>query len=1428
MKRLLIDLTWWHLDSLGAFEPRTSTSAVLPMYSGWFRECARLFELEGYLVRRGENFTRIGAPKETASELWRRWETEKVRWLRNPDLAATHTLLEATLRALPDILTGKKAATEVIFPNSSLTLVQNAYNTIPLSAFFNDVLAAKVVEHLRQLDKRAPRILEIGAGTGATSTVVLRALRESGLPVGEYCYTDISKAFLNHAEQSYGPANRFLTFRILNIENSVREQGIDAGAYDIVIAANVLHATRNIRRTLRNTQSLLAKRGLLLLNELTANNLVNHLTFGLLEGWWLYEDAELRLTGCPGLSIENWRRALEAEGYTGVVFPCLDAAELGQQIILAEGDGRVERPENSRAVPPTTAATIANGVASRSTLKDGIEQTIASELAKALRIDRERIRFDEPFSTYGLDSILAVQLTRSINEVLGTDLDITVMFEHNTVDALREHIASATVVSSVPERELPLASEGYAIIGMSGRFPQASDIEAFWHVVARGQSTLTTPPMDREDWAAGCREGESTDTMWGGFLTGVHEFDPLFFGISMTEARQMTPEQRLMLMAAWNVLEDAGYTPRELGQSSTGVFIAAGSSEYQHEGPALGGAPNVLSAPSPSMIPNRISYALNLHGPSEHCETTCSSSLVALHRAIQSIRLGECAQAIVGGINLIASPSGFAELQSAGMLSKRGKVRPFQEDAEGTVRGEGAGAILIKPVRRAIDDGDFIYAIVRGTGVGHGGKGVSFTAPNVRGMKAAIAQAYREAGVDPGTVSYIEAHGMSAPIADSTEIAALHASYSANGSSPIYVGTLKPCIGHTEVFSGLAALMKVVLALRHGTIPAIPCFGRLHPNISLAGSRLRMATETMPWPAPITADGRAQPRRASINSFGIGGVNAHVVLEEHAPPRAGVTSPTLQILPLSAKDESGLQERIQLLLAWLNDGRDVDLADVAYTLQRGREAMDVRAAVVGSTPAEVIERLSARLAGEPVSYGAGAEGAMAKDWVAGAEVDWSVLHAGARRTRVPLPTYPFKRVNCWQGASMRSIPPRAVPTPAASKGDVAASPEWFIVSLTASVLGLDAGAIDRTKPLEHYGMNSLLLVAMLGHVRSAFPSFQPAWLQAHHSLDDVISRMASVARDGARWTGTLSSYPELVHLNRVTSGRPVFWIHGGLGGVETFRTIAERSGRPFYAIQARGFMTKDAPIEGIPEMASYYIDIIQSVQKDGPYDVGGFCLGGIISYEITRQLQLRGHDVSTLVMVDSPDPTGGAKSNARGHALSKNAALQVANILLWPADGKDLAKVSRRLIHQNEIDDSLDQDEFVQALARLGVQRGLSMPHAAIVEFIQRNVDVQVAYGVGHYVIAPLVRPNDVECTYFRNARGSFFGALASYFTVRGETFSLDRVNYWQDWQREMPKLRMLDIDATNHMTILYEDGPLRAITQVCEELYSAKEFDAR
>ena len=643
----------------------------------------------------------------------------------------------------------------------------------------------------------------------------------------------------------------------------------------------------------------------------------------------------------------------------------------------------------------------------------------------------------------------------------------------------RENIGKVVVSVSggdcLPAKPSPLeppslapetGSTAIAIVGVSGKFPEAEALEDFWSNICAGRDCIRKFSSIAEVRPSLCGSADLEDSgsvQWGGFIEGVDEFDPLFFNISPQEAEWMDPQQRLLLMYTWKAIENAAIEPRALSQGETGVFIAAGISEYNAQLTVGTDDALALTGSVPSMIPSRISYALNLQGPSEYCETACSSALVALHRATHSIERGECEQAIVGAVNLLLSPRGFMGLEAMDYLSSTGQSKSFQADADGFVRSEGVGVVVIRPLSQAQADGNHLYALVKGTGVAHGGKGLSLTAPNAGGMKAAIRQACQAGKVDPATISYIEAHGIASPLADGVEIDALQSGYRELSATspfkagvPCHIGSLKPCIGHGEIASGMAALFKVILALRHQVIPGIPRFTGANEHITLENDRFAMTADNRPWPVLKDAQDQALPRRAAINSYGFGGVNAHVIIEEYLDDRdtgsdsMASTEDSPQLIVLSARTEERLKAVAGNLKAYLDNQPVVPahhLQNIAYTLQVGREAMEYRLAMVVNNRKELLRALQQYVAAEDgadsgVSLYAGSTketagqfktllsgkvGTVVLDiflaeknldklaiyWVQGGEIPWPELYKGRPVARVNLPAYPFDRQRYW-------------------------------------------------------------------------------------------------------------------------------------------------------------------------------------------------------------------------------------------------------------------------------------------------------------------------------------------------------------------------------------------------------------------------------
>lgn len=446
---------------------------------------------------------------------------------------------------------------------------------------------------------------------------------------------------------------------------------------------------------------------------------------------------------------------------------------------------------------------------------------------------------------------------------------------------------------TIETEKLTAAPCDVAVIGMDCRFPGASDAAQFWDNLAGGVDSIREVPPDRWDWRkyyGDPREPNKTNSKWCGSIEDVDKFDCDFFQTSPAEAQIMDPQQRLMLELCWGCLEDAGYLRHNLAGSATGVFVGVAGLDYRELLEKR--APTVEAHRSTgnylSLVANRVSYFLDLRGPSIPYDTACSSALFALHHAVQSINSGESSMALVGGINIILTPTTFISFAKTGMLSPNGRCRTFDASADGYVRGEGGGVILLKPLSKAIEDGDQIYGIIKGSAINHGGRAQTLTSPNAFAQSQVIQDAYLKAGISPDRVSYVEAHGTATPKGDPLEITGLKRAWRSlekqfsvkakqNGCG---IGSLKTNIGHLETASGIASIIKILLAFKHKKLPPLVHFNKLNPDIQLNGSPFYLVTELQDWQA---AEQSSQELIAGVSSFGFGGTNAHVVLQSYQP-----------------------------------------------------------------------------------------------------------------------------------------------------------------------------------------------------------------------------------------------------------------------------------------------------------------------------------------------------------------------------------------------------------------------------------------------------------------------------------------------------------------------------------------------------------------
>ncbi|MFG2197161.1 SDR family NAD(P)-dependent oxidoreductase, partial [Streptomyces sp. NPDC048639] len=518
------------------------------------------------------------------------------------------------------------------------------------------------------------------------------------------------------------------------------------------------------------------------------------------------------------------------------------------------------------------------------------------------------------------------------------------------------------------EKGATAADNAIAVVGISCRFPQAPDPAAFWRLLIEGESAVTETPEDRWDSLPDADPAAPGTVRRGGYLDGVDRFDPGFFGISPREAAAMDPQQRLILELGWEALEEGAVLPARLRGSRTGVFVGAIWDDYAALARRLGtdAGRHTLSGLNRGMIANRLSYVLGLRGPSLTVDAGQSSSLVAVHMACESLRRGESRLALAGGVNLTLAPDSALASAGFGALSPDGHCYTFDARANGYVRGEGGALVLLKPLAHALADGDRIHCVIRGSATNNDGGGDGLTAPLREAQEEVLHLAYRQARVHPADVQYIELHGTGTRLGDPIEAAALGTvcGRARTNGTPLLVGSVKTNIGHLEGAAGIAGLLKTVLSLSHGKIPASLNFETPNPAIPLDDLNVAVAAEPRHWPH------EDRPRRAGVSSFGMGGTNCHVVLEEWPHATVSDTAPpgaSRVPLPwiLSARTDKALRGQARRLLTHLETGSAPDPADVAHSLARTRTRFEHRAVVLGTHHEDLLRGLTALAEGTP-------------------------------------------------------------------------------------------------------------------------------------------------------------------------------------------------------------------------------------------------------------------------------------------------------------------------------------------------------------------------------------------------------------------------------------------------------------------------------
>lgn len=900
--------------------------------------------------------------------------------------------------------------------------------------------------------------------------------------------------------------------------------------------------------------------------------------------------------------------------------------------LLAELDASASRPTVSPPLPSGS-------------FHAQVFQYLESRLRQALQLGAE-IQADSPFMSLGASSATLLSATQHLERALGVELFPTLFFEHPNLDSLAAYFAEnhgdrlralldtrpaeprpvpppapvpAAPVRQGPTLATPATSADIAIIGVSGRYPGARNLQEYWRVLSEGRDCITEIPRDRWDLTRYYHPVAGTPgaavSKWGGFIDDAGAFDPLFFNISPREAEVLDPQERLFLETAWGALEDAGYARTGLRRSGispeeAGVFVGVMWDTYQLHGPEqvrLGR--DALPVAAHWIIANRVSYFFDFQGPSLAVDTACSSSLTALHLACESLRSGECRLALAGGVNLSTHPYKYLTLGRWRFLSEEGRCRSFGEGGDGYVPGEGVGAVVLRRLEDAERDGDPILAVIKGSAINHGGRANGFTVPNPNAQASLIRRALTRSGVDPATISYVEAHGTGTALGDPIELAGLHQAFRGHlhGTGVCPIGSVKSNIGHLEAAAGVAALTKVLLQFKHQTLAPSLHSTPLNPAIDFDTSPFHVVRELTPWRRPVLPGGEEVPRRATVSAFGAGGANGHVVIEEYVDRRRGA-SPSAsgqELVLLSAKNRERLREYAARHLDALN-AHQPSLSEFAHTLQVGREAMPDRLALIARDLDELRSKLSAFVErGElldGVHLSAEAPGGprlnetdeddrayvaslfergrldrLAAFWTSGSNIDWATLRPEGGR-RLSLPGYPFAKEHYWIQPFPADVEVRAAP---AAHRETCLTREWRAAPLGGAAAPLasrrlvilhDASAPDALRQALMALAASPSHLIEVGPVRREASTGRPALERGHFEAGGALARELAALPGGIEGLVDLCDLSQADDGGQVQAGR--FGFYQGL--------LASRGTSPFLLLHVTAGLLSGETLTGAP------------------------------------------------------------------------------------------------------------------------------------------------------------------------------------------------------------------------------------------------------
>jgi len=910
----------------------------------------------------------------------------------------------------------------------------------------------------------------------------------------EYTYTDVSFAFIKKAQTEFSKYNN-LKFQVCNIEKDIESPL--KNHFDVVVATNVLHATKDIQNTIKNVRALLKSNGIAVINEVTERQDFATLTFGLTTGWWLFEDH--RIPDSPLLSPDTWKGLLKSNHFSDIKshgnntqqvivglaekwdfavetiqssIPTLIIEPLSEkrdQIVSVEPlvskveefiiDAiahvmKMDKQKISKTtpfaqfgidslitlellkpfknlfgyVPATIFFEFPNvemlaqyfvedhkDVCSRDfghniseeygiiSKRETIKSILRKEIAVIMKMDPSTLVSNVAFKNYGIDSLISLEIMKPLNKIFGY-LPTTLLFECPTLNDLTEYVLNNTnwiQPSQLPQqiieesdqqtrvKNVSEAPDDIAIIGYSGRFPQAENCDDFWENLKTGRNCIQEIPQERWDHDQfydpdELKDSHSSYTKFGGFIKNVEFFDHRFFDITPYDAEKIDPQERLFLEETFKAIQDAGYASAQLKGQDIGVFVGVMNGGY-----GWLGVDSEENSDADSLfwsIANRASFTFDWSGPSMAIDSACSSSLTALHVACQSLKNGDCSMAVVGGVNLIVHPRQYTKLCKMHMLSNGDKCKSFGKEADGFVDGEGIISVLLKPLSKALKDKDRIHGVIKSTNVNAGGYSNGYTSPNPNAQAMLIEKSIKKAGIKTSEIGYIEAHGTGTELGDPIEIRGLSKVFSQSGiKCPI--GSVKSNIGHLESAAGLAGVIKVLLQFKHKQIVPTLNATEENPHIRFDKTPFYLNKELTNW--------NQSPKIASVSSFGAGGANSHVILKEVED--SSLIEPITKnlIIPISAKTTSALLSTLVSLREVIKHDTKPDFYSLCYTLACGRDHYSKRAVFIASSLDELSGGIDRYLEGYTNTQSKTQihlDNDIALQYTNGENIDWSALY----------------------------------------------------------------------------------------------------------------------------------------------------------------------------------------------------------------------------------------------------------------------------------------------------------------------------------------------------------------------------------------------------------------------------------------------------